>query len=99
MLVYCTGVIYLLLLLLLFTCVYFAVVFQLLLLKGCPAHPARVRFVSGVGPADVAVVGRVGGEGLPAVFALEGPLAGVLPDVRAQNARGGKSLKGKQIHV
>lgn len=71
----------------LFTCVYFAMVFQLLLLlKRHPAQPAWVQFVPGVGPANVAVMGRVGGEGLPAVFAFKGPLTRVLPDVRAQNA-------------
>lgn len=34
----------------------------------------------------MAVVGRVGGEGLPTVLALEGLLAGVLSDVRAKDA-------------
>lgn len=70
------------------------VVFQLLLLlKSSPAQLALERLVPGVGPADVAIVGGVGGEGLPAVLAFEGPLSGVLANVRAQNTGGSKGLK------
>lgn len=70
------------------------VVLQLLLLrKSGPAQLALERLFPGVGPADVAVVGGVGSEGLPAVLALEGPLSGVLTNVRAQDAGGSKRLK------
>lgn len=63
------------------------------LLKGGAAQVARGRLVSGVGPPDVAVVGGVRGERLPAVLALERPLPGVLADVRAQDAGGSKGLE------
>ena len=46
--------------------------------------------------ADVAVVGGVRREGLPAVLALERPLARVLADVRAQDAGGGEGLNGEK---
>lgn len=49
-----------------------------------------------MGPPDVAVVGGVGGEGLPAVLALERPLSGVLADMCAQNTRGGEGLEEKE---
>lgn len=69
-------------------------VFQLLfLLERRSTQFARVRLVSGVGAADVAVVGGVRGEGLPAVFALEGPLPGVLADVCAQDTGGSEGLE------
>lgn len=55
-----------------------------------------MRLVFGVGPANVAVVGSVGGEGLPAVFALEGPLSGVLADVSAQNTGGCEGLREEE---
>lgn len=64
------------------------------LLEGDAAQLARMRLVPGVGPPDVAVVGGVGGEGLPAVLALERPLPGVLADVRAQDAGGSEGLEG-----
>lgn len=64
------------------------------LLEGGAAQLTRIGLVSGVGPPDVAVVGGVGGEGLPAVLALERPLPGVLADVRAQDAGGSKGLEG-----
>lgn len=64
-----------------------------LLLKSGVAQLAGVRLVFGVRPPDVAVVRGVRGEGLPAVFALEGPLAGVLPDVRPQDAGGSEGLE------
>lgn len=65
----------------------------LLLLKGDSAQVAGVGLVLGVGPPNVAVVGGVGGEGLPAVLALEGPLSGVLADVRSQNTGGSEGLE------
>lgn len=68
----------------------------LLVLKRSPAQVAGVRLVSGVGAPDVAVVRGVGGEGLPAVFALEGPLSGVLADVRAQNTGGSEGLEERK---
>lgn len=72
----------------------FPVVLQFaLLLKSGVAQLAGVRLVFGVRPPDVAVVRGVRGEGLPAVFALEGPLAGVLPDVRPQDAGGSEGLE------
>lgn len=67
----------------------------LLVLERGAAQVARIRLVFGVGPPDVAVVGGVGGEGLPAVLALERPLPGVLADVRAQDAGGSEGLQGK----
>lgn len=71
----------------------FHVVFKLLLfLERRSAQLAWIQLVSGVRPTDVAVVGGVGGEGLPAVLALEGPLAGVLSDVCAQNTGGSEGL-------
>lgn len=76
----------------------FHVVFQLLLvLKGRSAQVAGIVLIFGVGPADVAVVGGVGGEGLAAVLALEGPLSGVLADVCAQNTGGCEGLERKGI--
>lgn len=76
------------------TCVSVHVELELrLLLERGPALVAGERLVSGVSPPDVAVVRRVGGEGLPAVFALERPLAGVLADVCAQNTGGGEGLR------
>lgn len=72
----------------------FDVVLQfLLVLKRSPAQVAGLRLVSGVGPPDVAVVGSVGGEGLPAVLTLEGSLSGVLADVCAQNTGGSEGLE------
>lgn len=65
----------------------------LLLQKSGPTQLAGKRLVPGMGPADVAVVGRVGGEGLPAVLTLEGPLSGMLADVSAQDAGGSEGLK------
>lgn len=69
----------------------------LLLLERSSAQVARVRLVFGVGPPDVAVMGGVGGEGLPAVLALEGPLSGVLADVCAQDTGGGEGLEEEGI--
>lgn len=69
----------------------------LLLLERGPAQVAGVRLVLGVGPPDVAVVGRVRREGLPAVLALEGPLSGVLADVRAQDTGGGEGLEERDL--
>lgn len=66
----------------------------LLVLKRGAAQFAWIRFVPGVGPPDVAVVGGVRGEGLPAVLALERPLPGVLADVCAQDAGGSEGLEG-----
>lgn len=66
----------------------------LLVLKRGAAQFARIRLVPGVGPPDVAVVGGVRGEGLPAVLALERPLPGVLTDVCAQDAGGSEGLEG-----
>lgn len=51
-----------------------------------PTNTARAVAIVLVGAPDVAVVGSVGGKGLPAVPALEGLLAGVLSDVRAKDA-------------
>lgn len=65
----------------------------MLLLKGGIAQLAGVGLVFGVRPPDVAVVRGVRGEGLAAVLALEGPLSGVLPDVRSQDARGSEGLQ------
>lgn len=65
----------------------------LFLLKRSPAQVAGMGLVPGVGPPDVAVVGGVRGEGLPAVLALEGPLSGVLADVCSQNTGGGEGLE------
>lgn len=65
----------------------------LFLLKGSSAQVAGIRLIPGVGPTDVAVVGGVGGEGLPAVLALEGPLSGVLANVCSQDAGGGEGLE------
>lgn len=65
----------------------------LVLLKGSSAQVAGIRLIPGVGPTDVAVVGGVGGEGLPAVLTLEGPLSGVLTDVCSQDAGGGEGLE------
>lgn len=80
----------------LLTFVTFNVAFKfLLVLKRSSAQVAGVRLVFGVGPSDVAVVGGVGGEGLPAVLALEGPLSGVLADVCSQDAGGGEGLEEK----
>lgn len=74
----------------------FHVILELLVvLKGGAAQFARKRLVSGVGPPDVAVVGGVRGEGLPAVLALERPLPGVLADVCAQDAGGSEGLEGQ----
>lgn len=67
-----------------------------LLLEGGSAQVAGMGLVSGVGPSDVAVVRGVGGEGLPAVLALEGPLSGVLPDVCSQDAGGSEGLEVKR---
>lgn len=66
----------------------------LVVLERGAAQVARTRLVSGVGPPDVAVVGGVRGEGLPAVLALERPLPGVLADVCAQDAGGSEGLEG-----
>lgn len=75
-------------------------VFQLLLLlKRSSAQLAGERLVFGVGPPDVAVMGGVGGEGLPAVLALEGPLSGVLADVCAQNAGGSEGLEERNFKL
>lgn len=60
------------------------------------AQVAGKRLVPGVGPPDVAVVGGVRGEGLPAVLALEGPLSGVLADVCSQDAGGREGLDGEE---
>lgn len=71
----------------------FPVVLQfVLLLKRSVAQLAGIRLVLGVRPPDVAVVCGVRGEGLPAVFALEGPLSGVLADVCSQDAGGCEGL-------
>lgn len=71
----------------------FPVVLQfVLLLKSGIAQLAGIGLVFGVRPPDVAVVRGVRGEGLAAVFALEGPLSGVLPNVRPQNAGGSEGL-------
>ncbi len=75
----------------------FHVVLELVFfLKSSPAQVAGIGLVLGVGPPDVAVVGGVGGEGLPAVLALEGPLSGVLADVCSQNAGGSEGLEEKE---
>jgi len=68
-------------------------------LKRRPTQLASVRLVSGVGSADVAVMGGVRGEGLPAVFALKGPLSGVLADVCAQDTGGSESLKESMVDI
>ncbi len=68
----------------------------LLLLKRSPAQLAGIRLVSGVCPPDVAVVGGVGGEGLPAVLTLEGPLSRVLADVCSQDTGGSEGLEEKK---
>lgn len=47
---------------------------------------------------DVAVVGSVRCECFPAVFALERPLTGVLPDVCAENAGRSESLRHKYYY-
>lgn len=65
----------------------------LLVLKRSSAQVAGMRLVLGVSPPDVAVVGSVGGESLPAVLALEGPLSGVLSDVCSQNTGGSEGLE------
>jgi len=65
------------------------------LLERSSAHVAGAGLVLGVGPPDVAVVGGVRREGLPAVLTLEGPLPGVLADVRAQNTGSSEGLRGK----
>lgn len=68
-------------------------IFELqLLLERSPAHVAGKGLVPGVCAADVAVVGGVRSEGLPAVLTLEGSLPGVLADVRAQDTGGSKGL-------
>lgn len=69
------------------------VIFQLLCIleSGC-THITGEGLVFGVCPADVAVVCRVRGERFPAVFTLERPLAGVLADVRAEDAGGRERL-------
>lgn len=79
------------------TVVAFQVILELLfILKRGAAQFARMGLVPGVGPPDVAVVGGVGGEGLPAVLALERPLPGVLADVCAQDAGGSEGLEGEK---
>jgi len=74
------------------------VIFQLLCImeSGC-THITGEGFVLGVCPADVAVVCRVRGKRFPAVFALERPLAGVLADVRSEDAGGCERLGHSQI--
>lgn len=70
------------------------VIFQLLcFLESGSTHTAGEGLVFGVCPSDVAVVGRVRRERFPAVFTLERPLAGVLADVRAEDARGRERLR------
>lgn len=49
-----------------------------------------------VGAADVAVVGGVGREGFATVFAFEGLLPRVLPDVCAEDAGGSELLPGQK---
>lgn len=69
------------------------VIFQLLcFLEIGSTHTAGEGLVFGVCPSDVAVVGRVRRERFPAVFTLERPLAGVLADVRAEDAGGRERL-------
>lgn len=69
------------------------VIFQLLcVLKSGRTHITGEWLVFGVSPSDVAVVCRVRGEGFPAVFTFERPLAGVLADVSAEDAGGRKRL-------
>lgn len=81
------------------TFVTFHVMLELLfLLEGGAAQLAGTRLVPGVGPPDVAVVGGVRGEGLPAVLALERPLPGVLADVCAQDAGGSEGLEEADAH-
>lgn len=65
----------------------------LLILERSPAHLTRERFFPGVCPPDVTVVGGVRGEGLPAVFTLERPLSGVLPNMSAENTGGCEGLQ------
>ena len=65
----------------------------LVLLEVGPAQIAGGGRVLRVSPPHVTVMSRVRGEGLPAVRALEGPLPGVLPDVRAQDGGGGEGLR------
>lgn len=73
-------------------------IFQLLfLLESSPAQLAGMRLVLGVGPPDVAVVGGVRGEGLPAVLTLEGPLPGVLADMCPQDTGGSEGLEEKTL--
>lgn len=88
------------------TLVTFHVVLEsLFLLKRSSAQVAGIGLVLGVGPPDVAVVGGVRGEGLPAVLALEGPLSGVLADVCSQDAGGREGLEeeeeeeGRKVYV
>ena len=57
------------------------------------AHPTWEGLELRMRAADVAVVGGVRREGLPAVLTLERPLARVLADVRPQNTGGSKGLK------
>lgn len=71
----------------------------LLLLERGSAQVTGVRLVFGVGSPNVAVVGGVGGEGLPAVLTLEGPFSGVLADVCAQNTGGGEGLDEEGINT
>lgn len=68
----------------------------LFVLERSSAQVAGVGLVLGVGPPDVAVVGGVRSEGLPAVLALEGPLSGVLADVSAQNAGSSEGLDERE---
>lgn len=59
------------------------------------AHGAGAGLVLAVRAPHVAVVGRVGGEGLATVLALEGLLPRVLPDVSAQDAGCCERLEGQ----
>lgn len=74
--------------------------FQLLgVLESNATHITGEGFVFGVCSPDVAVVGSVRCERFPAVFTLERPLTGVLPDVCAENAGRRESLRQKKSQM
>lgn len=76
------------------------VTFQFLgVLESNSTHITGEGLVFGVCSPDVAVVGGMRCERFPAVFALERPLTGVLPDVCAENAGRRESLRQQVIHV
>lgn len=65
-----------------------------LIWEGFPAAAARAALALFVWAADVAVVGGVGRERFATVFAFEGLLPRVLPDVCAEDAGGSELLPG-----